>query len=52
MALIIDVETTGLPVRGKNPYYKNLDTYENCRIVQLSYMICVLYSFVKVNGKS
>ena len=45
MALIIDVETTGLPARGntpfgKNPYYKNLDAYENCRIVQLSYMIC------------
>ncbi len=48
MALIIDVETTGLPVRGKNPYYKNLEAYENCRIVQLSYLTI----FLSINFRS
>ena len=45
MALIIDVETTGLPKRdnlsyGQNPSYKNLEMYDSCRIVQISMMLC------------
>lgn len=45
MALIIDVETTGLPYlhhlpHGHYPSYKNLDMYDTARIVQISMMIC------------
>lgn len=45
MALIIDVETTGLPLRenlpfGKNHSYQELDKYNTARIVQLSMMLC------------
>ena len=45
MALIIDVETTGLPLCGmlpfgENPPYEELDKYNNARIVQISMMIC------------
>jgi DNA polymerase III epsilon subunit-like protein len=63
MALIIDVETTGLPVRGntpfgKNPDYKQLESYDNCRIVQITFMLCnekfeqidINDSIIKSNG--
>jgi DNA polymerase III epsilon subunit-like protein len=45
MALIIDIETTGLPdfstlKFGKYPDYKDIDKYKNCRIVQLCFMLC------------
>jgi DNA polymerase III epsilon subunit-like protein len=45
MALIIDVETTGLPIRGNLPYgenppYTKLDLYKDARIVQISIMLC------------
>lgn len=45
MALIIDVETTGLPLRGglpygSNPPYKQLNMYDSSRIVQLTMMLC------------
>ena len=45
MALIIDIETTGLPNRkelkfGEYPLYSDNTKYDNCRIVQISYMLC------------
>ena len=45
MALIIDVETTGIPYTHHLPYghypsYKNLDMYDSARIVQISMMLC------------
>jgi hypothetical protein len=45
MALLIDIETTGLPNRnglsyGKDPDYKNISLYNNSRIVQIGMMIC------------
>jgi DNA polymerase III epsilon subunit-like protein len=45
MALIIDVETTGLPQRGglpygQNPSYEKLHMYDSSRIVQISMMLC------------
>lgn len=45
MALIIDVETIGLPERGtlpfgENPPYNQLNKYNSARMVQLSMMIC------------
>jgi DNA polymerase III epsilon subunit-like protein len=45
MALIIDVETTGLPLRGglpygSNPPYKQLNMYDSSRIVQITMMVC------------
>lgn len=45
MALIIDVETTGLPNRnglkyGEYPPYEILDLYDSSRIVQISMMVC------------
>ena len=45
MALIIDIETTGLPNRkglkfGENPSYLDNNKYDSCRIVQISYMLC------------
>jgi DNA polymerase III epsilon subunit-like protein len=45
MALIIDVETTGLPERrtlkfGETPSYEQLNKYESARMVQLSIMLC------------
>ena len=45
MALIIDVETTGLPnITGLEfnnfNLYKDINKYNNCRIVQLSNMLC------------
>jgi len=45
MALIIDIETTGLPNRkglkfGENPSYLDNTKYDSCRIVQISYMLC------------
>jgi len=45
MSLIIDVETTGLPIRnglpyGVNPPYEKLNLYDNARIVQISMMLC------------
>lgn len=45
MALIIDVETTGLPERGNLPYgqnppYEKLDMYDSSRVVQISMMLC------------
>jgi len=45
MSLIIDVETTGLPIRnglpyGVNPPYEELNLYNNARIVQISMMLC------------
>jgi DNA polymerase-3 subunit alpha len=45
MYLIIDVETTGLPnkqglPRKQFPDYKELHRYDNCRVVQLSMMLC------------
>jgi DNA polymerase-3 subunit alpha len=45
MALIIDIETTGLPDReglkfGQYPDYTQLNKYDNSRIVQFSMMIC------------
>ena len=46
MALIIDVETTGLPKRQKNslfgqqPLYENLELYDSARVVQVSMMLC------------
>jgi len=45
MALIIDVETTGLPKRGnlsfgQLPLYQDLSSYEDARVVQVSMMLC------------
>jgi ParB/RepB/Spo0J family partition protein len=45
MALIIDVETIGLPERGtspfgENPPYNQLNKYDSARMVQLSMMLC------------
>jgi DNA polymerase III epsilon subunit-like protein len=45
MALIIDIETTGLPIRDGLPYgkyhpYENIEMYNTSRIVQLSMMLC------------
>jgi DNA polymerase-3 subunit alpha len=45
MYLIIDVETTGLPnkhglTRKQFPDYQELHRYDNCRVVQLSMMLC------------
>jgi DNA polymerase III epsilon subunit-like protein len=46
MALIIDVETTGLPKKQKNslfgqlPAYENLNAYDSARVVQVSIMLC------------
>jgi DNA polymerase III epsilon subunit-like protein len=45
MALIIDVETTGLPKRGNLPFgqlppYDDLLTYDDARVVQVSMMLC------------
>jgi DNA polymerase III epsilon subunit-like protein len=45
MALIIDVETTGLPdfgtlAYGQYPSYESLDNYNSSRVVQLSMMVC------------
>ena len=45
MALIIDIETTGLPNRtglkfDVNPLYSNNTKYDSCRIVQISYILC------------
>lgn len=45
MALIIDVETTGLPQcnglpYGKYPAYENVELYNTSRIVQFSMMYC------------
>lgn len=45
MALIIDVETIGLPQRdglpyGQNPSYEKLNMYDSARIVQVSMMLC------------
>lgn len=45
MALIIDVETTGLPQRdnlsyGQNPSYEKLNMYDSSRVVQISMMLC------------
>lgn len=45
MALIIDVETIGLPDRDGLPYgeyhsYEKLSKYDSCRIVQISLMLC------------
>lgn len=37
MSLILDTDTTGLAMCSN---YKNLYRYNNCRIVQLSYMLC------------
>lgn len=55
MALILDTETTGLAMCSN---YKNLYRYNNCRIVQLSYMLCdedfncvnMYDSIIKANG--
>lgn len=35
--LFIDIETSGLPIyeNGNLPHYKNLNKYENCRIVEI-----------------
>lgn len=48
MALIIDVETIGLPQRGtlpfgENPPYNQLNKYDGARMVQLSMMLCDEY---------
>lgn len=45
MALIIDVETTGLPLRdglpyGQNPSHEKLQMYDSARLVQVSMMLC------------
>lgn len=46
MALIIDVETTGLPKKQKNslfgqlPAYENLEAFDSARVVQVSIMLC------------
>jgi len=45
MALIIDVETTGLPIRnalkyGEFPPYEKLNLYDTSRIVQITLMLC------------
>ena len=45
MALIIDVETTGLPQRGglpygQNPSHEKLNMYDSARVVQVSMMLC------------
>ena len=45
MALIIDVETIGLPMRGGLPYgqfpsHEKLTMYDGARIVQVSMMLC------------
>jgi len=45
MALILDIETSGLPNRiglsfGHNPFYKDVNKYNDCRIVQISYILC------------
>lgn len=46
--LIIDVETSGLPV-ARNANYKDIDKYKNARIVQLSYMICDAKTFEQID---
>lgn len=48
MALIIDVETTGLPQRGnlrfgELPLYQDLSSYEGARVVQVTMMLCNEY---------
>jgi DNA polymerase-3 subunit alpha len=41
MALIIDVETTGLPIRRRTfPNYKDLSKYDSARIVQFTSLLC------------
>ena len=45
MALIIDVETTGLPIRtglkyGEFPPYEKLNLYDSSRVVQITLMLC------------
>jgi DNA polymerase III epsilon subunit-like protein len=45
MAMILDLETTGLPARaglpfGVSPPYSIVHKYDTCRIVQMSYMLC------------
>lgn len=45
MALIFDLETTGLPDRRgvyglKSPDYRDTKRYDGCRVVQVSYMLC------------
>jgi len=45
MALIIDVETTGLPIRnglkyGEFPPYEKLNLYDTSRVVQITLMLC------------
>jgi DNA polymerase III epsilon subunit-like protein len=39
MKLIIDVETTGIPI-GRDAHYSDLEKYANARIVQLTVMLC------------
>ena len=39
---IFDVETTGLP-KGRNKSFKDLECYENCRIVSISWNILEKY---------
>ncbi len=39
MKLIIDVETTGIPI-GRDAHYSDLEKYANARIVQLTFMLC------------
>jgi DNA polymerase III epsilon subunit-like protein len=39
MKLIIDVETTGIPI-GKDAHYSDLEKYANARIVQFTVMLC------------
>ena len=45
MALIIDIETIGLPQRdglpyGQNPSHEKLNMYDSARVVQVSMMLC------------
>jgi DNA polymerase-3 subunit alpha len=40
MSIIIDIETTGLPIRGLEADEYNIDSFDTSRIVQISFMIC------------
>lgn len=39
IAFVFDLETTGLPLRRKNLSYKDLDVYDNARIVSIAWRL-------------
>lgn len=40
MALLIDLETTGLPKNRQQCRYTNIENYDTCRVVQISWLVC------------